>query len=135
MILKFCKEFQNTAFRAWLGPVLLFTPNEPDDFQVLFNSQDCLHRGFVFEFLDLPKGLLGAPPELWKIHRKYLNPCFNPKILKSYIPIFNEQSKILGDKLANLVGTGVFDVLKYTQRCTLDMITSRFLGFLVPRTS
>lgn len=59
---------------------------------------------------------------IWKPQRKLLNPTFNNKILKSFIPIFNEKSQILVDVLAKKVGEDAFDVSKQIFACTLDMV-------------
>lgn len=65
---------------------------------------------------------------MWKMHRKYLNPCFNPKLLQSFLPIFNKKSKILADRLKVKLGKDEFDVYNFIGKCTLDMICNTAMG-------
>lgn len=49
-------------------------------------------------------------------------PTFNQKVLDTFIPIFDKQSKILVKQLNKQIGSGEFEVHKYVSLCTLDMI-------------
>lgn len=64
--------------------------------------------------------------ETWKTHRKLLNPSFNLKILKSFIPIFNEKTLMLAEKMDQMAGKEPFFFYDQISRCTLDIICGRF---------
>ena len=63
---------------------------------------------------------------LWKVHRKLLNPSFSPKILQSFLPIFNEKAITLTHLLETEVSAkSVFDVYPYLNATALDMVCSK----------
>lgn len=68
---------------------------------------------------------------IWKPSRKLLNPSFNIKILKSFIPIFNEKTKLVVQKVKDLPDNEKVDVSKFIFECTLDMICGK-LVFRLP---
>lgn len=72
----------------------------------------------------IPKSFVLA--SLWKVHRKLLNPSFSPKILQSFIPIFNEKAITLAKLLDKEVTAGsVFDVYPYLNATAMDMVCSK----------
>ncbi|XP_063709170.1 probable cytochrome P450 313a4 [Culicoides brevitarsis] len=88
--------------KAWFGPVLAILVDSPEDLKIILNSPNCLQKAFPYDFLRVNCGLMSAPAEMWKTHRKYLNPCFNPKLLQSFLPIFNVKSKTMGNETSAL---------------------------------
>lgn len=65
---------------------------------------------------------------VWKPIRKLLNPCFNLKILQSFVPIFNDKTNLMLNNLKKEVGTGPFDVAQYLHACTLDMVCGQYIN-------
>lgn len=63
---------------------------------------------------------------VWKPIRKLLNPCFNLKILQSFVPIFNEKTNLMLSNLDKEVNSGIFDISQYIFACTLDMVCGTF---------
>ena len=60
---------------------------------------------------------------VWKKHRKLLNPTFNHKILRSFIPMFNEKTKIMADNLKQMLHQKkMFDISQPFFACTLDTV-------------
>lgn len=51
-----------------------------------------------------------------------MNPSFNLKILQSFVPIFNEKTKFMLDKLDKQSGNANFDILPFMNAFTLDAI-------------
>lgn len=47
------------------------------------------------------------------------------KILQSFVPIFNEKTNIMLEKLDQEVGNNYFDVSEYMFACTLDMVCGK----------
>lgn len=60
-----------------------------------------------------------------------MNPSFNLKILKSFIPIFNERGAILTKSLEKHVNGVQFNFYEGIGKCTLDMICGEFQSFCV----
>lgn len=56
-----------------------------------------------------------------------IEPTFNPRILDTFIPVFDQQSKILVQQLGNQAGAKEIDIFKYISLCTLDMICGNYL--------
>lgn len=54
--------------------------------------------------------------------RKPLNKAFNPKILESFMPVFNEKVKFLIRNLEEKLNKDYFDVTPFIYNCTLDMV-------------
>lgn len=64
--------------------------------------------------------------EMWKIHRKYLNNCFNTKLLQSFFTAFNQSARILTSKIAVFSkNTEEFDIFHSIAKCTLEMICGK----------
>lgn len=49
-------------------------------------------------------------------------PAYNKKILDSFVPVFDQQSKIFVEKLKGHVGGEEFNVHDYLTLCSLDMV-------------
>lgn len=58
----------------------------------------------------------------WRPIRKLLNSTFNLKILQSFVPIFNDKTKIMLEILDKEAENSNFDLSKYMHACTLDMV-------------
>lgn len=67
-------------------------------------------------------GLITMKADKWRVQRKLIDPCFGVKILKSYMPIFNENISIMMDNLEKKVDKGTFNFYESMDACTLDMI-------------
>lgn len=63
---------------------------------------------------------------MWKTHRKYLNPCFNPKLLQSFLPIFNQKTKIMTKRLEAKLGEDEFDIYNAIGKCKIKQINLKF---------
>lgn len=61
-----------------------------------------------------------------------LTPTFHFKILEDFLDIFNKQSQVLVDKLAEIHGEMTakgeerIDIFPYVARCTLDIICGNY---------
>jgi cytochrome P450 family 4 len=121
-----------TPTRFWIGPKLFILVDQPDDVQIVLNSPNSSYKGEVYAFLEFFKkgsgGLITINGEKWKTHRKLLNPCFIPKILDSYLPIFNACSKIMVEKISKVADHKIFfDIEENIHCCSLDMICGECL--------
>lgn len=69
---------------------------------------------------------------IWKNHRKLLNPCFAPSIIQSFLPIFREKSQVLVNCLKKCSKTSeLFDIFPFLSACTLDSICGKNAFFYV----
>lgn len=57
----------------------------------------------------------------WRTHRKMIAPTFHINILKSFISVFNQNSKKVVEKLRSEVGK-TFDVHDYMSTATVDIL-------------
>lgn len=135
-----------TPSKFYLGPFLVINLDKPDDIKTVLTSSSCLDRPYFYQFLPNTTGLFTIKCNLmtdlylhsylkkiffsirlkagkvWKPIRKIMNTTFNPKIIQSFVPIFNEKTKMLLQNLDKEVGQSPFDVFKYTSLLTLDTI-------------
>lgn len=63
--------------------------------------------------------------------RKSLNPSFNPKVLQSFVPIFNEKSFLLIEKLSDRIGESNVEMIEYMLGATMDMILYELIFFFI----
>lgn len=112
---------------GWFGNVLVVGVDEPDDMQVILNSEACLDKPYIYGHLQNKTGLLGSRKDVWKVHRRALNPTLNPKVLNSFIPTFNAKAKILVSQMDQNVGQRI-DVYRPVFKCLMDMIVNTALG-------
>lgn len=114
-------------FQAWLGPALIVGISDPEDMQTILNADQCLDKPYMYRFLRNITGLLASRREIWKQHRKALNPTFSTKVINSFIPIFNVKAKILADQMDKNVGTS-FDIYRPIFKALTDTIVNTALG-------
>lgn len=137
-VLSYCNTYISPV-KFWLGPRLLLLVSEPEDLQEVLNSQNCLDKDDFYKVLGSMSrseedkemtSLITSKSIIWKHNRKMLNPCFNFNIIKSFLPIFNEESRTMIDVMKTNLGKGSFDMFRYGAACSLDMICSKFLVIL-----
>lgn len=112
----------NSIMKIWMGPELLIFVDTPESLQIVLNSPKCLDKSALYNNLILTKGLVIAGGNMWKTHRKILNPSFNLSILQQLIPTFDEKSKIFLKNLEKEVGRKEFDVYGYMSACSLETL-------------
>lgn len=95
---------------------------------MILSSQNELKKSVNYKYLEpwLGTGLLTSTGNKWRSRRKLLTPAFHFKILDDFIPIFNEQSKILVKRLSKC--PYIDDVVPYITTCTLDIICETAMG-------
>ncbi|XP_058823575.1 cytochrome P450 4C1-like [Topomyia yanbarensis] len=117
-----------TPMRAWFGPFLFIVIDQPEHLAIVLNSQDCIKRASVYQFMGLEKGVFNAAPDLWRKLRKQLNPSFAVPALKSFVPIFNEKADLLVKNLECMVGEKPFDLLYQASEYMLATSAINSLG-------
>uniref|UniRef100_A0A1B0CES9 Cytochrome n=1 Tax=Lutzomyia longipalpis TaxID=7200 RepID=A0A1B0CES9_LUTLO len=124
-IIKECLMNYKTPLRCWIGTTFYIILEEPEDIKTVLNSQHCLNHPFTYEFVKpfFGNGLSTISTPQWNVHRKLLNSTFNTKIFKSYLPIFNKESKVLVSRLEELCNKKeLTDISLYTKAVTYDTV-------------
>lgn len=110
----------------WFFGTSWFLIDSPADAQIVLNSDKCINRPFPYRLLKVP-GILVAPKHIWKPNRRALNPTFNVKMISTFIPIFNEKSKISINQVDRFVGQHI-DLHKILFKKTVDEILTTQFG-------
>lgn len=118
----------DTPAKIWFGPYCAIILDNPNDLQIVLNSQKSIDKSEVYKFIDLKKGLLVAGGNIWKSHRKLLDPSFKVTVLQSLIPIFNEKAKILTRELQKRVKSEEFNCYNQVSACTLETLLLTMFG-------
>lgn len=63
----------------------------------------------------------------WRSHRKLIAPTFHLNVLKSFIDLFNANSKAVVEKLKK--ETGTFDCHDYMSETTVEILLGKSIHF------
>uniref|UniRef100_A0A914S1I2 Cytochrome P450 n=1 Tax=Parascaris equorum TaxID=6256 RepID=A0A914S1I2_PAREQ len=112
---------EDGIFRLWLGtyPLIFLTRAKSAKSTTLINKPEDYD---IFKRL-VGSGMLSSSGETWFKARRILTPAFHFNILNKYVEIFNEQSKVLLEKLERHSDTNeTFDILPYLRLYGLDVV-------------
>uniref|UniRef100_A0A0K0EVM0 Cytochrome P450 4V2 (inferred by orthology to a human protein) n=1 Tax=Strongyloides venezuelensis TaxID=75913 RepID=A0A0K0EVM0_STRVS len=133
-IIEFVNEFHRQNIRLvsfWLGTYPLIAPLHPETSERILSSTEVIRKGPEYSILMkwLGTGLLTSWGDKWKSRRRLLTPTFHFNILKEFMKIFNDESKILIQELGKNYKEDVeFDIFPYMKRCALDVICDTSMG-------
>nr|QZM07480.1 cytochrome P450 monooxygenase CYP349R1 [Lasioderma serricorne] len=116
---------------VWLGQKLFFAISSPQHLETIMNSPHALEKDSLYKFAEAVtgKGLFTAKVSIWRKHRKLIMQTFNQKVLNGFIPIFEQQAKILtNDVFAEYVGKGDFETFNLMSKFTLDTVCETMMG-------
>ncbi|OWR43028.1 cytochrome P450 4G49, partial [Danaus plexippus plexippus] len=115
--------YYGSVVRGWLGNNLIIFLADPNDVEVILNSNVHIDKASEYKFFQpwLGEGLLISSGEKWRSHRKMIAPTFHINILKSFVGVFNQNSKNVVDKMRGEMGK-VFDVHDYMSGVTVDIL-------------
>lgn len=125
------------VLKMWLGSrpfILLF---HPDAVEAVLSSNALVEKSVEYSWLKpwLGDGLVTSNRVVWKTRRKILTPAFHFKILQDFLPVMNEQAKVLVRKIHRLHREGKTtpypDVLELVTLCTLDTICETAMGISI----
>ncbi|XP_058449263.1 cytochrome P450 4C1-like [Malaya genurostris] len=114
--------------KAWAGPKLLLITSHPDLIQQILTSQDCLEKPFLYEYAGFSEGLFTAKYPIWKGTRKRLNPCFNQRVVNSFVPVFVRCAEKMVASLNECEDGATVSMHKYTSLCTVEMACGTTIG-------
>lgn len=98
------ESFKQQPFYLWLISQIVVVTGDPDDIQTILNSNHFLSKSYVYESFQMSHGLLCAPPERWKRHRRALNPTLSGKMVSGFVPTFNEVAQAMARHYLQHVG-------------------------------
>ncbi|XP_041972628.1 cytochrome P450 4g15 [Aricia agestis] len=123
------EEFNDTSLvKLWIGPRLLVFLFDPRDVEVILGSHVHIDKAEDYQFFKpwLGNGLLISTGPKWRSHRKLIAPTFHLNVLKSFIDLFNANSRAVVDKMKK--EAGVFDCHDYMSECTVEILLETAMG-------
>lgn len=115
-------------FAAWFGPTICIGIDDPEDMYTILNADQCLDKPYLYSHLRNETGLFSSDKELWKQHRRVLNPTLNSKIVNSFVPTFNRKASILVEQLERHYLNTPFDIYRPIFKALTDTIMNTGLG-------
>ncbi|CAK1551896.1 unnamed protein product [Leptosia nina] len=127
-IVKRSEEFDESIIKVWIGPRLLVFLYDPRDVELILSSHVHIDKADEYKFFKpwLGDGLLISTGQKWRSHRKLIAPTFHLNVLKSFIDLFNANSRAVVDKLKR--ETGTFDCHDYMSECTVEILLETAMG-------
>ncbi|KAI5634332.1 cytochrome p450 domain-containing protein [Phthorimaea operculella] len=125
--LQYAEKYGN-VIRGWLGTKLVIFLTDADDVEVILNSHVHIDKSSDYRFFKpwLGEGLLISSGEKWRSHRKMIAPTFHINILKSFMGVFNQNSRNVVEKMRPEMGK-TFDVHDYMSGVT-TVVALTFMG-------
>ncbi|XP_071571445.1 cytochrome P450 4g15-like [Temnothorax nylanderi] len=102
---------------------------DPQDIQIILSSSTHIDKAEEYKFFKpwLGDGLLITKGDKWRRHRKMIASTFYINILKTFVPLFYENSIDLVNRLRDKVGKE-FDCHDYLSAVTVDILTETAMG-------
>ncbi|CAH0759292.1 unnamed protein product [Diatraea saccharalis] len=119
---------KEAVVKIWIGPRLLVFLYDPRDVELILSSHVYIDKADEYRFFKpwLGDGLLISTGQKWRSHRKLIAPTFHLNVLKSFIDLFNANSKAVVDKLKK--ESGSFDCHDYMSECTVEILLETAMG-------
>lgn len=114
--------------KIWIGPRLMCFLYDPRDVELILSSHVHIDKSSEYEFFKpwLGNGLLISTGQKWRSHRKLIAPTFHLNVLKSFIDLFNENSRQTVDKMRKEGGD--FDCHDYMSEATVEILLETAMG-------
>ncbi|XP_026468846.1 cytochrome P450 4g15-like [Ctenocephalides felis] len=127
--LKMSMDIKDSVGRAWFGNKLIVFLWHPDDVEIVLGSHVHIDKSDEYRFFKpwLGNGLLISTGEKWRAHRKLIAPAFHQNVLKSFIRVFNNNSRAVVQRLQKEVGKE-FDVHDHLSQTTVDILLETAMG-------
>ncbi|KAG8041890.1 hypothetical protein G9C98_007194 [Cotesia typhae] len=129
-IILLLEKFKVSPVRAWLGHKLCIILFDPEQMKIVLNSPKTIERDELLRFFLpwLGTGLIAAPAQKWKVHRKLIMPTFNPRVLEKFTVTINKQCEILVNIMEPEIDKEEFDIFNYISLCTIDIVCETIMG-------
>lgn len=106
---------------TWIAGILFMYTDHPDTLQQVLTSTITLQKGYPYDFIRNRNGLITSEPSIWKVHRKMLNPTLGPKIVNTFMPIFNEKTSKMIRIMRQQIGNNI-DLHPFAFKTALESI-------------
>ncbi|KAF2897676.1 hypothetical protein ILUMI_08493 [Ignelater luminosus] len=122
------REFDKVV-KLWIGPKLLVFLIDPRDVEIILSSHVHIDKSSEYRLFEpwLGNGLLISSGQKWRAHRKLIAPTFHLNVLKSFIDLFNVNSKATVEKMRKEQGK-TFDCHDYMSEATVEMLLETAMG-------
>lgn len=121
------RKFKST-FKFWVGPFLFLIVKDADDIKIALNSEFCSEKPSIFYKPYSNFALLTMGGNMYKLHRKNINPLFYPAFLKSLLPIINSKMQSFLERFDSTLNQNAFDFSIHSMEFTLDTILATMFG-------
>uniref|UniRef100_A0A9J2Q8G0 Cytochrome P450 n=1 Tax=Ascaris lumbricoides TaxID=6252 RepID=A0A9J2Q8G0_ASCLU len=128
---RYAYENEHGILRLWLGTYPLIFLTRAKSAKVILESTTLINKPEDYDIFKrlVGSGMLSSSGETWFKARRILTPAFHFNILNKYVEVFNEQSKILLEKLDRHSDTNeTFDILPYLRLYGLDVVAETAMG-------
>nr|AAO20251.1 cytochrome P450 monooxygenase CYP4G19 [Blattella germanica] len=118
-----------TIAKVWILHKLVVFIADPRDIELILGNSTHLEKSEEYRFFKpwLGDGLLISSGQKWKSHRKLIAPTFHLNVLKSFVDLFNANSRAVCDKMAKENGR-TFDCHDYMSECTVEVLLETAMG-------
>ncbi|XP_029043020.2 cytochrome P450 4g15-like [Osmia bicornis bicornis] len=123
------QDVYGPVVRAFLGTKLIVFMYHPRDCEIILNSSVHIDKAPEYRYFKqwLGDGLLISTGEKWRTHRKIIAPTFHLNVLKTFVPLFYQNSRDLVIRLRDQVGKE-FDCHDYLSAVTVDILLDTAMG-------
>nr|WCC58131.1 cytochrome P450 [Pharsalia antennata] len=124
------KSFEyGSIIKMWAGTKLLIFLVDPRDVEIILSSNVHIDKASEYRFFKpwLGDGLLISTGQKWRAHRKLIAPTFHLNVLKSFIDLFNANSREVVEKLRKEIGKE-FDCHDYMSEATVEILLETAMG-------
>jgi cytochrome P450 family 4 len=110
-----------------LGPDFGVFLKNPQDVEIILNNTRYIEKSREYSYVEawLGTGLLTSTGSKWSTRRKLITPTFHFNILKQFIPIIGDHTRVLIDKFDRVSDGEVVDIMPYISAYTLDVICGK----------
>ncbi|XP_077504617.1 cytochrome P450 4C1-like [Amblyomma americanum] len=117
-------------FHFWIGMQPFVVLHAAHTVEPLLSSSVNLSKTGQYHFLGpvLGEGLLTSTGTKWRSRRKLLTPAFHFRVLDSCVAIFNEQARVLVQKIRESEHMDFVDLFPMMTHCTLDVLCESAMG-------
>ncbi|GAB1865918.1 Cytochrome P450 4g1 [Camponotus japonicus] len=122
-------KIYGSVISVYFGTRVIIALVDPKDIEVILGSSVHLDKSVEYRYFQpwLGDGLLITTGDKWRRHRNAIVPTFHKSILKTFVPLFYENSIDLVRRLRDEVGKE-FDCHDYLSAVTVDILTETAMG-------
>lgn len=121
----------DSPFKVWLGPRMFVYVDNLKGVETVLQSNDCLDRQESYEYIKEALGVNGiftSDGPVWKHHRRLVSPSFNYNVVVGYLPIINQNCRLLVDALQQKADGQSFNVRDVIVQTMLNLFLEATFG-------